>query len=137
MGRLELISDWIELARQAHYSSDTLAVLCSISPSQLRRFFNESYGRPPQEWLSELRLWHAMERLCAGAAIKEVAADLHFGGSAHFCHQFKRYHGCTPKKCVWLFHHRRRQAAGTADELILPWKIAKWRIAVPIRRVRK
>jgi hypothetical protein len=39
MGRLDLIDDWIALAREARYSSERLARICEVSGSQLRLFF--------------------------------------------------------------------------------------------------
>jgi|SRR5687768_17419249 len=106
MSRLQWITDWAERARKSGYHSNNLAKLCSVSPSQLRRFFNEVCGCPPQVWLDELRLWHSTEMLCRGLPVKEVASTLNFSSASHFCQRFKRYHGCTPARFTFIYHER-------------------------------
>ena len=102
MCRLQLIHDWIERGRQANYNAVRLAALCTVSPSQLRRYFAEHFYRPPQEWLNELRLWDAMQLLSEGHPVKNVATTLHFSDPNHFSHVFKRYHGCAPSVCALM-----------------------------------
>ena len=96
MSRLDLITEWIALARRADYSATRLAELCKVSPSQLRRYFLLVFCRPPQEWINELRLWDAMRMLSLGHPAKYVAATLRFSNTAHFSHRYKEYHGAPP-----------------------------------------
>jgi AraC-like DNA-binding protein len=138
MMRLDVIRDWVLLARRSGYDPEELAKLCAISSSQLRRYFKQHFGRPPQEWLDELRMWHAMELLCDGAQVKHVAVTLGFSGSSHFCNNFKAYHGCTPTECVALY--RRRLMERTDDlrdyERLPPWREAEFRLLSRIHRLR-
>src|SRR5688500_8375360 len=99
MSRLLLITDWVEIGRAAHYDGAELASLCGVSSSQLRRFFQQRFCRPPQEWLNELRLWDAIRMLRQKYPVKEIAYTLRFGSVPHFCHRFKEYHGFTPSEC--------------------------------------
>ncbi len=101
--RLESIEDWTEKARKAHYSTEELGRLCDVSCSQLRRFFLSAFLRTPQEWLNDVRLWEAMASLADGKSVKCTASDLSFGSVPHLCHEFKRYHGCTPSQFVSKF----------------------------------
>src|SRR5688572_27351267 len=71
--RLQFITDWIQRGRESRYDAKALAKLCNVSSSQLRRYFSYSFLRPPQEWLDELRLWHATEILASGQPVKNVA----------------------------------------------------------------
>src|SRR5688572_4948350 len=106
MRRLEFVDDWAELARKAQYHSPALALICSVSQSQLRRHFNDHCGCSPQPWLNELRLWHAMEMICGGSPTKVVAAELHFADAPQLCHQFRAYHACTPSECFRIYQER-------------------------------
>lgn len=142
MSRLDWINDWVVRARNAGYNAKALADLCLVSPSQLRRYFNLVYGRPPQDWLDELRLWHAMQMICHGSSIKEAAAALHFWSSAHLSHRFKEYHGCAPTECVQIYKKRIQSTKGKLPSLdewdnsvseTLPWRQAEHIMAVRVR----
>lgn len=110
MSRLDAITDWVEKAKLAGYNARKLAKMRAVSPSQLRRYFASVFGKSPQRWLNELRLWEAPRLVCAGKSVKEAAAQLCFATEAHFCHQFKAYHGCTPQEFARLY--RQREAEG-------------------------
>lgn len=135
MSRLGAITDWSEKAKLASYNASELAKLCLVSPSQLRRYFALVFGNSPEHWLNELRLWHAARVLCSGLSVKEVALELHFFDEAHFCHSFRRYHGCTPLEFVRR-HRLGGQHSATAIRgslrtksspavLAPPWEIAE------------
>ena len=99
MSRLERIKDWEERARLAHFNATELASLCMISYSQLRRYFLQWHGEPPQEWMKKIRLRLAAELLHASnLSVKDIARDLCFADESHFCHHFKNFFGCTPSE---------------------------------------
>jgi AraC-like DNA-binding protein len=128
MSALSCIDDWVCEARLAQYSARSLAKRRLVSASQLRRFFLQLFRRPPQEWLDELRLWHAMELLVQGRSTKEVASLLSFADTAHLCHRFKEYHGCTPSDFLKIHTRRIREAKaklGFFPEESFPWKAAE------------
>ena len=102
MSRLDAVTDLVEKAKLARYHAKALARLCLVSPSELRRYFKQVFGRPPQEWLDELRLMHAARLLVSGVSIKEVVFQLHFTHESQFYHRFKDHNGCTPRE----FLHR-------------------------------
>lgn len=138
MKRLDLIEDWAKLGREARYRAEGLALVCSVSGSQLRRYFAPTYGLAPQGWLNELQNWDAMELLCEGQLVKEVAAKLCFGNESHLCHRFREYHGCTPGECVMIYRlrvERARQSGSSSEEIFLPWKAAERRLMTRVSRV--
>jgi AraC-like DNA-binding protein len=98
VSRLDHVVDWAEKASRAEYSAGELAKACSISASQLRRFFVRVLGKSPQLWIDELRISRAAVLLLSGDSIKEIANQLNFADSAHFCHQFKVRRHCTPSE---------------------------------------
>lgn len=104
--QLERITEWALLAHKAEYRAQNLARSIKISLRQLERFFIEHFGRPPQEWLDELRLVKAAVLLVAGHRVKEVSGNLGFKDVSHFSKRFERYHGCRPVEFVRI-HDRR------------------------------
>jgi AraC-like DNA-binding protein len=132
MGRLDLVDDWILAGKEAHYSSPLLARSCSVSASQLRRYFQYVYGLSPQKWLDELRIWHALELLCAGRSVKEAAGDLFFSTVSHFCHQYRSFHQCTPTESVYRYRRLLENALSQSnddEQIVRPWKVAERRLA--------
>lgn len=104
--QLERTSDWALLAEKARYRASELAKLSRISLRQLERYFIEHFGRPPQEWLDELRLIKSTLLLAKGHRVKEVAAMLGFSDVSHFSRRFERYHGCRPVQFVRIYDRR-------------------------------
>lgn len=131
MCRLDFVDDWIWAGKEARYSSRLLAEACSVSASQLRRYFQHVFGCPPQKWLDQLRSWHAMELLCAGRSVKETAGELFFSTVSHFCHQYRYFHHSTPMDSVHLYRQQLERALreNLDDEQIArPWKAAERRL---------
>lgn len=103
MSRLDRINDWLERASLAHYRAASLAKNCSVSQSQLQRFFAVTLRDSPQHWLNEVRVWEAAYLLLASElSVKEIAGKLHFANESHLCHRFKEYFGCSPSQFVHL-----------------------------------
>lgn len=103
---LDRTTDWTELARRAGYRTKTLAEFQGCSVRQLERYFFESFGRRPQDWLEELRLMDAVLLLIEGYRVKEAAAKLHFCDVAHFSNRFKNRFGCSPSAFVDIYLER-------------------------------
>lgn len=140
MSRLDAVMNWVELARLAHYQVKELARRCHVSPNQLRKYFRQAFGKSPQEWMDELRLCLAEERLCSDRPPKEIAAELHFFDEAHLCREFKVRRGCNLE---FLLQYRRsrqeqidrlKETDGSFDaaQLPPPWKLKKKRLCQKI-----
>jgi transcriptional regulator GlxA family with amidase domain len=93
---------WEHLAEAAGFEANKLAKLCGVSPRQLRRVFQRCLGRSPQAWLDEMRVWAAQDLLLAGQPVKDVAWELGFKQSSHFCRKFKERFNLTPTAFVAL-----------------------------------
>jgi len=91
---------WFELAQRARYRSVTLASLLSISPRQLHRYTRKVFGRSPQAWLDEQRLWMAAGLLRRWRSVKVVAYELGFKQVSHFSREFKLRFGISPARFV-------------------------------------
>jgi len=94
--RLDFIRDWPALAKAAGYCSKTIAWQCAVSPRQLERYFQVNMGKPPHQWLRELRMRRAVELICDRTSLKQAAHELCYKDAAHFTRDFKEYFGVTP-----------------------------------------
>ncbi len=97
MSRLERVGNWEALAAEARYRASALAKLCQVSPSQLRRYFKETFHSSPQEWLNRLRLEEAARLLLQPELpVKDIAWRCGFADTSHLSHAFHRHFGCSP-----------------------------------------
>ena len=71
--------------------------VCS-SPFNFARIFQEQTGLPPHQYLTQLRLRAALERLPEATDITALALDLGFSSHSHFTEVFRRAYGVTPSK---------------------------------------
>jgi AraC-like DNA-binding protein len=94
--RLHQVTDWPKLAESSGYSIKELARSCKTSLRQLERFFRQTFGKSPQDWMNELRQEKAKHLMESGCFVKEAAAQLGYKQPAHFSREFKRYHGIPP-----------------------------------------
>jgi transcriptional regulator GlxA family with amidase domain len=84
--------------RAAPLSVEQLARAVNLSPSQLTRLFREHTGSAPARFARELRLRHAYELIQTSfLSIKEVMAAVGWSDPSHFCRDFKRKYGVSPK----------------------------------------
>ncbi len=102
--RLDRVTDWQIRASASHYRFEELAMSCSISRTQLRRYFLAKFGKTPQKWIDELRLAEAANLLrTSSLSVKEIAAALSYEYPGNFARQFKRRYGCNPSE--YATHH--------------------------------
>jgi AraC-like DNA-binding protein len=87
-----------ELAKTANYDANKLAQLCGISTRQLQRHFRRRFQDSPQNWLDDRKMSLAKSLLLSGDSVKQVAIDLGFKHSSHFCRQFKCRNKMTPSE---------------------------------------
>ena len=89
-----------------------LSNLTGFSERHLTRAFKQSTGQTISEFLTEIRLKRAIEFLTGtNMKVREIAAELGFGGSGAFCVAFARETGESPEK------FRKRQGVGQANAL--------------------
>ncbi|NOH97878.1 helix-turn-helix domain-containing protein [Vibrio sp. 99-70-13A1] len=69
-----------------------------MSERSLQRRFKSAYQRTFNEYLNEVRLEKACERLLAGGKISEVAFDSGFNDPSYFSQKFKHHFGVSPSK---------------------------------------
>ena len=128
------VDNWCALAEQAGFKPATLARLRGVSLRTLELFFQARARRPPRDWLNELRLWKAAERLVAGEKEEAVAQALHYSDHSHLLHRFHRYFKATPTEFV-ATHRRNLARWETLRDPAAPWDApppAPWTEAVRV-----
>ncbi len=68
------------------------------SPRTLARRFERELGISLREWRHRLRLFLALEWLCAGRSVTEIALDLGYASPSAFSYMFRQQMGCTPSE---------------------------------------
>jgi AraC-like DNA-binding protein len=94
--RLKHIQNWLQLAKEANWSSLMMAKKCNISVRTLERYFVRELAKSPKEWLSEQRQREAWSLLHKGYSVKEAATSLGYNYPNQFSRDFKRHWGFTP-----------------------------------------
>lgn len=84
------------LRREPDRSLSQAAQIAGVSLRTLERLFRLECGMPLGAWLRRLRLQLAMERLAAGAGVKEAAMASGYGSASAFVFMFRREMGATP-----------------------------------------
>ncbi|HEY0743343.1 MAG TPA: AraC family transcriptional regulator [Chryseosolibacter sp.] len=84
-----------------HYSSpidlETLSSEACFSKYHFLRLFKRTYNKTPYQYLSEIRIEKAKQKLKAHvASISEVCEDVGFESNTSFTAKFKEYTGETP-----------------------------------------
>ena len=97
---LRAVDNWAELGRRARYDATGLAKLTKVHVRQLQRFFRQRLGVSPQVWLNQLRLFEAKQLVLQGASTKEISFVLGFKQTSHFCREFRRAYGNSPRRLV-------------------------------------
>jgi AraC-like DNA-binding protein len=87
---------WEGLAEAAAFDRRALARLCSVSTRTLNRFFRRSKHQTACDWMNELRLSLAWQRLETAGSVKEVAIDLGYKEASNFTRSFKNRFGVLP-----------------------------------------
>src|SRR5262245_58701764 len=75
-----------------------LAEQVSLSPSAFAHLFREVTGRSPYQFVKEMRLDRARERLIDGQlAVGRVSKEVGYGSVSHFISEFRARFGLTPR----------------------------------------
>lgn len=64
----------------------------------LSRRFEKEVGITLREWRHKLRLFRALEWLCAGRNVTDVALDLGYASTSSFTYMFRQEMGCPPSE---------------------------------------
>jgi AraC-like DNA-binding protein len=74
-----------------------MAVLAGLSPSAFAHLFREATGRPPYQFLKQMRLDHARELLLAGdSTVTRISKEVGYASVSHFISEFRTRFGMTP-----------------------------------------
>ena len=86
-----------------------------FSKFHFTRLFTSIYGRTPHQYLTHVRIEHALKKLSGGASVKEACYGVGFDSVQSFAGLFKRRVGMTPAE----FRKRREEFADEISEIPL------------------
>lgn len=102
--RIDKLKRYLTLRFCKQLSIDEMATRVNLSPSRLSHLFKRETGVPPQEFLKQIRMYHAKTLLeDTFLSVKEVMALCGFNDASHFVRDFERVHGKTPRR--YREHH--------------------------------
>lgn len=73
-----------------------VAAMVNVHPVSLARGFRQRYGTTVGDYVRQLRIAYARERIAAGVPLQTVAAEAGFADQSHFTRTFTRAIGMTP-----------------------------------------
>jgi AraC family transcriptional regulator len=91
------VAEYIEEHLSEDFSLYTLANVAGLSAFHFSRTFKESFGLPPQRYLTSRRIDRAKELLSqADMSVTEIGLDLGFSNTSSFSSVFHKHTGTTP-----------------------------------------
>jgi AraC family transcriptional regulator len=102
------MADRVEVGRVIEYlhshlddkiTVDVLADIAHLSPSHFNRVFREDIGKPPMEYVQDLRLERAKKLLLAGdKSVTAIALECGFGSTSYLSACFQKQNKMTPSE---------------------------------------
>jgi AraC-like DNA-binding protein len=89
--------EWEWFAERANFQPATMAAFRGISLRQVERYFERDFKKNPTLWIREFRCRRALELIANGHSNKAVARELKFRNPSHFCHEFRKVYGSSPR----------------------------------------
>lgn len=89
---------YLETAYMRQISIQEIADTLHIDRRYLTALFRETYGKPPQTYLMQLRLEQAKQFLNRGYGVWEAASMAGFSDLSNFSRQYKAYYGISPSR---------------------------------------
>ncbi len=91
--------EYIEANFASNITLSDVAKICNMSYSGFSKLFNKYMQKRFVEYLAELRISKARQRLATTAdSITEIALETGYTTTSYFIQQFKEYNGITPKQ---------------------------------------
>ena len=90
----------VSYINENYCSAITMHKICEasgISATVFRQLFKEHYHKTPVEYITELRLEHARNRISGGVSIEQAAAESGFNDPKYFARVVRKYFDCTPR----------------------------------------
>jgi AraC family transcriptional regulator len=91
----------VDLLRADFQRSLTLGEIARqvrVHPAHLSRVFRRKFQQTVGEYVNELRVRYAMERLAAGVPLSDLSLEAGFADQSHFTRVFRTLTGTTPAK---------------------------------------
>jgi len=117
--RLEVIENWVSLARRHGYRVSSMASAVNVSTRTMETFFVTNFRRNPRAWLEDLKWTDAHALLRQGASMKSIAYELGYAHPRNFSRGFKNRFGSSPGTL--------RKPCPTTSQNETPSRLRPWR----------
>jgi len=110
--RVRTVIDFMEDNLHRRLKVGELAQVAHLAPARLRQLFQAETGKPPVQYLMDLRMRRAKELLESSLdSVKEIAAQVGINDVSHFVRKFGKARGLTPAR------HRSRHHRTVSHEV--------------------
>jgi AraC-like DNA-binding protein len=98
------VQEMVIAAPAARHSLSALAHTLNVSPFHLAHVFRAEMGTSIHQYVLQLRLRLALERLAEGVtSLSALGLDLGFSSHSHFTTSFRKHFGITPREARSVF----------------------------------
>ncbi|HTH14324.1 MAG TPA: AraC family transcriptional regulator, partial [Spirochaetia bacterium] len=95
--RFTVLKDYMEANYPEKILVADLASMVNMSPTHFTRTFKAVFGKPPLDYLLQVRIRHAAQQILAGdRRVIDIAQDCGFPSISHFIACFRRITGVPP-----------------------------------------
>jgi AraC family transcriptional regulator len=98
--RIAFILEYLGAELNHRVTIAELSAAVSLSPSRLEHLFREQVGISISRYLLWIRIRKALEMMCLGTSLTEVAYAVGFADSAHLSRTFRRLIGLAPSTLI-------------------------------------
>lgn len=93
---IRAVMDWLRSSAVNDVRLCRVTEISGLSRSHALEMFRRATGMSPGKYMRDLRLNMALDLICSGKSLSEVAHTLQFADQAHFSREFKRLFGTSP-----------------------------------------
>ncbi len=98
LGRLDAVAEHLRQHYEEAHSLKALSRQFGINEFKLKKGFRQRYRESVFGFLRQIRMAKAMECLCKGASVMEVAGKVGYSNPSHFARAFREAHGINPSE---------------------------------------
>lgn len=107
------VKDYIDFHYEQPLTNKNFSEMSNYSVSNLGRLFRHTYGITPLNYLTQVRLTHAAEKLReSNQSIGTIATSVGFPDVRYFCRRFRNLYGCSPS----VYRQKNRQNASAEEK---------------------
>ena len=125
--------DYIEQNLKTSITADELAQMARYSAGHYCRLFSQAMGSSVVAYILKRRLDHALAEISLGRKAIDVVLEYGFDTYAGFYKAFVRMYGCSPKKYLSIYKHKKSEVFIMQSEKDLRKILESWDISAGLK----